>query len=520
MGAVPRSRVRRFRAVLVALVATLASREVARGGPSLGGPGRETVSIDTADGLKIAGVYSVPAGTSSGAPAVVLIHGEGQTRAAWAPLVESLEEHRVPWLAIDLRGHGESREQDGRDLSAKAKALDPEFCKGYAEDVYGAVRWLVDVKKHDPRRVGLFAADMSCAAAMNVCHLHKGEIAAFAMATPSTEQPGFMMAVDERDIDGNMDVLVLSSVEDANRYDDARKGQVKIGPRRVLYMIEHDRNAPPDTLREERILKRRGIPPRARFFAETGIFGTKMIAGVAHLDAWLAAWWARRFGTYPHAVLFDGSVDQKNDYADPGWSGATVVHGAGEQTATALRWGQRMMVGGEFPPDTKTIYLRIYATRGGGPQTAGQFAQIAYPAGTVSAQALFKSFMGRAPPTETAALVLEPEEIPQDDGTIRYGKPSFEAEVRLPMLDGDGPYEVRLSYAVGGGGGPENAPGVDPDKPETWTVIPDLFGDGAAATGATPAPNPGEEPKTPDGPVGPKAPPGKTPPSAPPKKPR
>jgi pimeloyl-ACP methyl ester carboxylesterase len=435
----------------------------------------------------------------------VLGHGEGQTRAAYAPLVDALGEHLVPWLAIDLRGHGKSAEQGGKSVASRASRREPAFCAGFTEDVWAAVRWLVDARKHDPKRIGIMGASLGASPAITAAHLHKGEIAALVLMTPTYDQPGFDTKADAHDLDGKMDVLVLSSVEDMNRLD-------KQGPRAILYAIERDRNAPPDTRRDERILKRRGIPPRLRAFAETNIYGTKMISGVAHFEAWLAAWWARRFETYPHAVLFDGSVDQKNDYADPGWMGGTVVPAEGEIVARVLRWGTRVMVGAELPADVTTIYLRVYATRGDG-HTAGQFAQIAYPSGVVSAQALAKSFMGRAPPTETAALVLQPEELPQEDGTLKYGNPSFEAEMRLPELQGEGPYEVRFAFAVGRGGLPANAPGVDPDKPETWMPIPDLFdasgkpkpvpsGDVGGAT-------PGKPPPTPDGPMTP--PPGGTP---------
>ena len=167
------------------------------------------------------------------------------------------------------------------------------------------------------------------------------------------------------------------------------------------------------------------------------------------------------------------------------------------------------MIGAELPSDVTTIYLRVSATRGDG-HTAGQYAQIGYPSGVVSADALFKSFMGRSPGTETAALVLQPEEIPHEDGTLTYGKPSFEAEMRLPDLPGDGVYEVRLSYAIGRGGSPNNAPGVDPDKPETWTLIPDLLdstGKGSerpkSAMNGDDGGTPVNPTGTPDGPVSP-----------------
>ncbi len=471
--------------------------------------GREQVTFDTTDGLKIAGTYS-PLGAKPSGPIVILVHGEGQTRQAFANLVDSLDEHRVPWLAIDLRGHGVSAEQDGKDLSSRVK--DPTFCPGYADDVYGAVRWLVDAKKHDPKAIGVLGAALGASAALKVASVHPGELLATMLLTPAYGHPGFDTKADAHALDGKLDVLILASVEDMNRLD-------KNGPRAVLYLIERDRNAPPDTRREERVAKRRGIPPRVVAFAETNVYGTRMFdptAGVLHLDAWIAAWWARRLGTLPHAVLWDGIVDRKNDYADPGWDGTTVLTGGEGLTANAVRWGTRIMVGGEIPSDAKTIFLRIAASRRGG-APVGQYAQIAYPSGIVSAETLFKSLMGRALGSETRALVRQPEEIPQDDGSIVYGKPSFEAETRLADVPGEGPIEVRVAFTVGTGGEAPFVPGVDPDKPETWTLVPDQL-EGEAGSSSPGAATPGSDhPETPDGPMDPKNPP-KTPPKNPPKK--
>jgi flavin reductase (DIM6/NTAB) family NADH-FMN oxidoreductase RutF/pimeloyl-ACP methyl ester carboxylesterase len=57
-----------------------------------------------------------------GAPAVLLLHGEVQTRADWAETAESLALAGRHVVAIDLRGHGDSdRPADGRyDLAAHA----------------------------------------------------------------------------------------------------------------------------------------------------------------------------------------------------------------------------------------------------------------------------------------------------------------------------------------------------------------------------------------------------------------
>ena len=428
--------------------------------------GRSAVNFPAGDGVLLSATYASQK-AAKGAPALVLVHGQGQTRAAFQALFDELDEYRVPWLALDLRGHGASTVQGGQDLSALARARDPAFQGALDEDLWGAFRYLVDVQGHDPAAIGFLASELGASAALKAARVHKGEVAALMCLTASKAYAGFDTKADVEGLDGKMDLWFLASVQDMNR-------EEKQGTRHLLYVAERARNAPPDTPLDERILKRRGIPPHLRAFAEKGIPGTAMIGGVAHLDAWIAAWWARRLGTLPHAVLFDGSVDVKGDYGDPEWAAGVELPAGEGLVARALRWGRRVMVGGELPADVRTIYLRVQARRGAQAQ-AGQYAQISYPDGTVTAQPLVKGFMGRSSPTETSALVLEPEEIPQEGGRIEYGKPSFEAEIRLPDIPaGEGPLVVRISWSVGSGAGPRGeGPGINPEEPDTWTVVPD-----------------------------------------------
>jgi flavin reductase (DIM6/NTAB) family NADH-FMN oxidoreductase RutF/dienelactone hydrolase len=74
------------------------------------------------------GYDAVPAGASlvavalgdADAPAVLMLHGEGQSRAMWAEAVTALAEAGRYVIALDLRGHGESRaaSEGAADLDA------------------------------------------------------------------------------------------------------------------------------------------------------------------------------------------------------------------------------------------------------------------------------------------------------------------------------------------------------------------------------------------------------------------
>jgi pimeloyl-ACP methyl ester carboxylesterase len=73
---------------------------------------RETVTIESADGIKLAATLTVPAGAApaSGWPAVIFLHGLGGSRADMVQVAEQMGVigERYVVLAYDARGHGES----------------------------------------------------------------------------------------------------------------------------------------------------------------------------------------------------------------------------------------------------------------------------------------------------------------------------------------------------------------------------------------------------------------------------
>lgn len=74
------------------------------------------VRIPTSDGVLITGDYMTPE-TVSGSAAVLLLHMMPSNRASWSAFMLHLAENGYASFAIDLRGHGESRQRsDGRSL--------------------------------------------------------------------------------------------------------------------------------------------------------------------------------------------------------------------------------------------------------------------------------------------------------------------------------------------------------------------------------------------------------------------
>jgi hypothetical protein len=435
----------------------------------------ETVAVPTEDGWRLHAVYGA-AGSGPGSPAVVLVPMEGTTSAAWTPLFARLEEFRVPWLAIDPRGRGGSVYAPADPTVPAPTGSDLAATMG--EDVRAAVAWLV-AKGHDPARIGVMGAGLGASAAVRCASEKKVALKALVLLTPRVDYDGLDTLADSHALPLDLDFWIWTAVQDNDE-------KSKKGPLRLLYSMERDRNAPPNTPRDERVLKRRGPPPRYRGFDMKDARGTKLL-GYLQMDALLAGWWSRRLETLPHAVLYDGVIeDVKGDYADPGWDGGVTVPTAMEHHAKALRWGRRAMVGASVPKGTHAVRLRIAWDHGD--VDTGQLATIQIPAGGVVVQKWQKGG-ARRPPIETSAVVRDGEELPQEDRTFVIGEPSFEAEIRLPELRGDVEYRLRIAVELAIGSSEfVPAPGVDPENPETFTVVPDSL--------APPAPA-GETPKKP-----------------------
>src|SRR5438874_5999841 len=94
-------------------------------------PGDE-IELKADDGWALKGRYQ--AALEPGKATVVLLHGRGTRKEAWRPFAHALEKAGYGFLALDLRGHGESQiAPDGqavqwRKLKATAKG-ENDFAK-------------------------------------------------------------------------------------------------------------------------------------------------------------------------------------------------------------------------------------------------------------------------------------------------------------------------------------------------------------------------------------------------------
>jgi dienelactone hydrolase len=108
----------------------------------------ETVSVTTSDDKEIVGTVLRP-DRGSCLPAVLLVHQYMRDRWQWGDLPEILVQRGYFVLAIDLRGHGDSDEQDGH---LPQLLTDPDQAP---HDAQAALEWLQGHDAVESARIGM-----------------------------------------------------------------------------------------------------------------------------------------------------------------------------------------------------------------------------------------------------------------------------------------------------------------------------------------------------------------------------
>ncbi len=106
------------------------------------------VHIDSTDGVRLAGTYwPAPAG----APAILMLHGNGNNRGSMHETAAWLNTHGYAVLSIDFRGHGEST------------PAGKSFGLFEAEDAAAALAWL---RQRHSARIGIIGFSLGGAASL------------------------------------------------------------------------------------------------------------------------------------------------------------------------------------------------------------------------------------------------------------------------------------------------------------------------------------------------------------------
>lgn len=150
--------------------------------------GAERIALRALDGFPLVGLYEKVDGDTSSRPAVLLVHMFKSQKESWQPLVLELKRQGISTLAIDLRGHGESRHNGaGIDQHFRVANRDSIFFNQMYQDGLAAVAWL---QERGHQQVGVVGASVGCSIAMHMIAAAKAEIAAMVLMTPGRDYLG------------------------------------------------------------------------------------------------------------------------------------------------------------------------------------------------------------------------------------------------------------------------------------------------------------------------------------------
>ncbi|MBI4160966.1 MAG: alpha/beta hydrolase [Acidobacteria bacterium] len=114
-------------------------------------PGAEAVSLETKDGLRLAGWFAPARGGRSG-PAAIVFNGNAGNRSLRAPLASALRDAGLSVLLFDYRGYGGNPGSPGET--------------GLLADARAARRFLASRPEADPRRIVYFGESLGGAVAL------------------------------------------------------------------------------------------------------------------------------------------------------------------------------------------------------------------------------------------------------------------------------------------------------------------------------------------------------------------
>ena len=116
----------------------------------------ERISFRTGDGVNIVGNYFKP--DNEHAPVFLLLHMMPSTKESWNTFASFLQEKGYAVLAIDLRGHGESIEKNGKKIDFKE--FRDEDHRESMNDIASAKEFLAEKKEIDISQMAIAGASI------------------------------------------------------------------------------------------------------------------------------------------------------------------------------------------------------------------------------------------------------------------------------------------------------------------------------------------------------------------------
>lgn len=173
----------RMCSLFIAVLAVLGMSCSSGGGKT---PGERRVSLSSDDGVSLGLTLYEPRGEAGKPPGLVLVHRYGADRNVWEGFARAAREAGMMVVAVDLRGHGDSRVRDGQTLHYAR--LSTEEILGSLKDIDAARKCLLDAGA-DPDNLVLAGEGLGANLSLHYA-LKAADIQAIVMLSPGLEYNG------------------------------------------------------------------------------------------------------------------------------------------------------------------------------------------------------------------------------------------------------------------------------------------------------------------------------------------
>ncbi len=176
----------------------------------------ERITFTTLDDVQIVADWQAAPTMQGGA---VLVHMMSDTRTSWAYLQRALSKKGIASLAIDLRGHGESKiGPESRPIDFKN--FSDEEHQGSIFDIMAAVRWLRE-KGLSVDRLFVVGASMGANLAIQML-TEEPRMAGAVLLSPAKKYRGIDAFADMDNLLPSQALYIIAAEDDAESYKDAQ----------------------------------------------------------------------------------------------------------------------------------------------------------------------------------------------------------------------------------------------------------------------------------------------------------
>lgn len=177
------------------------------------GPGIEQVQIATEDKVMLAGALYTPKAAKHAAPAALLIHDAGGSRADLKDMADRLHKQGFVVLSIDLRGHGESVEAgDWAKLDEDARKSTWAASLG---DVKAGMSFLRSQEGVQAASLTVIGYRAGCTLVARYA-VRDESVQAIALLDPQSEQFGFNVMKDIEGLGGLPTFVIVGKGDERN----------------------------------------------------------------------------------------------------------------------------------------------------------------------------------------------------------------------------------------------------------------------------------------------------------------